>query len=44
MIATPIVPGRLYLVRWHHGVRLVVAPHPCRAIEIASEEAMPCAN
>lgn len=42
MIATPIVVGRLYLVRWPGGTRLVVAPHPCIAIAIASEE-LPCA-
>lgn len=42
MIATPIIVGRLYLVRWKGGIRLIISPHPCRAIEIASEE-LPCA-
>lgn len=40
MIATPIIPGQLYLVRWHGGSRLVIAPHPCIAIEIAASEAV----
>lgn len=44
MIAAPIVPGLLYQVRWQGGMRLVFAPHPCRAIEIASEEVLPCAS
>lgn len=44
MIATAIVPGRLYLVRWHGGMRFAFATHPCQAIEIAAEEALPCAN
>lgn len=43
MIAVTVITGRLYLVRWRGGSRLVIAPHPCRAIEIASEEALPCA-
>ncbi len=44
MIATPIISGRLYLVRWAGGMRFVFATHPCQAIEIAAEEALPCAN
>jgi len=32
MSATPIIPGRLYRVRYHKATWYVIAPHPCAAI------------
>jgi hypothetical protein len=50
MIATPIIPGRVYRVAHHDGVLIVIAPDGCTAIAIAAArflepigEELPCA-
>lgn len=48
MIAAPIVPGRLYLIRHRGQSLIVIAPDPCTAIAIGLarffiDEELPCA-
>lgn len=35
MSATPIIPGRAYLVRFQRQTLIVAANHPCQALTIA---------
>lgn len=37
MSATPITPGRAYRVTWRGRVLILLADHPCQAINLALE-------
>jgi hypothetical protein len=36
MIATPLIPGRAYMVKYHGQSLPCIAPHPCAALILAA--------